>query len=153
MQEQSEECLCMQMWLSLFLLTESSHIPRHRIPLASAWQSSGQRDKAGQHALGKGQWERERYAGRLVSMRVGETRCPVWGAHTFHLHPFTYLEWSAETVWASFQSLHTHCLSAYFTPDDAIDGWEAQVKGIDRWEAGKVRSLRTWDAQGKRTPA
>lgn len=126
MQEPAEECLCIQMWWSLLLLTESSHIPRHMISLALAWQSNGQRDKAGQCALDKGQWGRERWAERLMNMRMGEARFLACGAHTFHFHPFAYLERSTEPVWG-FPPFCNHCLSASFTPEGAIDEGHRQI--------------------------
>lgn len=145
MQEPAEECLCMQMRWSLFLLVEPSHLPRYRIWLSSVWQSTGQRDKAGQHALDKGQWGRERWAGRLVSMRVGEARCPGCGAHTFHLHPFVYLEQTAGLVWEGFQPLCTHCFSASFTTEGAIDGWKAHRHMRRAQKDEKQEKWEGWD--------
>lgn len=89
-QELAGQCLCMQMWWSLFIPVATSNILRQAILLALARQISGQRDKASQPTLDSVEGRNKRWAGRVVSMRVGEVTCPACRENTFYLQPFAY---------------------------------------------------------------
>lgn len=136
------------MWWSCFILAECFHILRHMILLASARQISGQSDKAGQHALDRVQWGRERWAGRAASIRGDAVRrCAPPAENT----PFTCIPLFTQGV---------VCRATHWWPQHFLhyrghyrSVGKAQGKSMDRWQEEKARGPRTCVDQGERIQA